>query len=523
MFSTLRRFLCFGVQIFSVFALCFCLVSADNRSLKQAVSYVEQLSQLDSDSEATKPLADLAALQLFKAMQFKSPDIVLPLVSSLSDLSIANQLDYWIELSATMGEPNSLFYLSQAQQDTASQTQFLERAAIAGHTKSQFELALRTSDMSVRLNWLTQSANSQYMPAVIALAKLYYEMGDTKQAKFWLQKSSTQDGFSSFKLAKLEWDSGNTKHAISLFENAEALGYSNAVAYIEAIKASAPISLASWLSKSFTSLSSSNTDEVLSVHSEQCLQNIEIVATNLSSFVQARQFIALFRNDSRVNHLPICIKAITWLANDVLSCAANYKQSGRLSCDWLPVAQQRKIPDFSHLIVFAEQGKANVNNGIMYLDRADQYSVFIHELAHFSGFVDEYALTTDVANYHCTQNTAPNLLLIEDEDYLPPTRAAEWQLFLDQVNQFTTLEEYQSLGRSKTCNNIEKISFKPSNQMTFLEFHDVENIPDIYLMLWLSQLQKWQNQRPVFTNFAIQAWEHNKTDLAIYWESQSSN
>ena len=40
--------------------------------------------------------------------------------------------------------------------------------------------------------------------------------------------------------------------------------------------------------------------------------------------------------------------------------------------------------------MYAKKGKANVHNGIMFIDRQDSYDVFINELAHFAGFIDEY-------------------------------------------------------------------------------------------------------------------------------------
>jgi len=41
------------------------------------------------------------------------------------------------------------------------------------------------------------------------------------------------------------------------------------------------------------------------------------------------------------------------------------------------------------------EGGANVNAGIMYLDVEDNVKVFAHELSHFLGFVDEYAVTVE--------------------------------------------------------------------------------------------------------------------------------
>ena len=107
---------------------------------------------------------------------------------------------------------------------------------------------------------------------------------------------------------------------------------------------------------------------------------------NIESLPQAEYFRSRFVKDPRMNTLSICIYDMTWFDPVDISCDENWQQSGRLGCQLLLLAEKLKKLPFTHLVMFADKGKANVHNGIMFLDRIDTYDVFIHELAHFSGF-----------------------------------------------------------------------------------------------------------------------------------------
>jgi carboxypeptidase C (cathepsin A) len=262
-------------------------------------------------------------------------------------------------------------------------------------------------------------------------------------------------------------------------------------------------------------------------------------------------------------------------------CSSNFDNEARLGCGLYPLSQLKTPLSFTHMVVFAEQGKANVNNGVMFLDQTDTYSVFVHELAHFAGFVDEYALPESLADYHCSKNLAPNLLLsplpeafqIESETdnqndasilvdesmeriqvaqaaavksalskntnalksvqsggqktinsrYLPLERANNWKTALDAHNQLQVLESnnpvLHHIARSRTCKNTQYESFKPTQQMTFLEYHDVPNIPRVYRTLWRQVLVNKANYSAINDNLAIAAFANNDDATAMFWST----
>ncbi|MFT6413918.1 MAG: hypothetical protein ACJASI_002044 [Glaciecola sp.] len=282
--------------------------------------------------------------------------------------------------------------------------------------------------------------------------------------------------------------------------------------------------------------------------------------------MQASAFQEQFEKDKRLADLPLCVLPPIWMQKDSLVCSNNFENKARLGCDLYPLSQLKTPLSFTHMVVFAEQGKANVNNGVMFLDQSDSYSVFVHELAHFAGFVDEYALPDDLANYHCGKNIAPNLLLspmpeavikspnllhgdsgikpqetlaestqsINEEvqlretqaiksRYLPSARANSWQRALDAHNELQVLESnnpvLHHIARSRTCKNTEYKSFKPTQQMTFLEYHDVPNIPKVYRTLWRQSLLKKANYPALNDNLAISAFANNDNEAGIFWSA----
>jgi hypothetical protein len=240
-----------------------------------------------------------------------------------------------------------------------------------------------------------------------------------------------------------------------------------------------------------------------------CLQQILLVSAELESLVQATQFMLLFQADKRLTSLPICIGPQLVFAPNLLPCV-DENQQRRISCDIKPLAAELENKQFTHLVVFAKQGKAYVHNGIMYLDQQDTYDVFVHELAHFAGFVDEYPLSQELAKRVCKEAKAPNLVFKQvsqghiDMQY--------WQ----QLKQKTDV----ALTPARTCDNHTSQAFKPSAKMTFMEYYDVTRIPDFYLAAWQKALQRQQNLTPAFINFAQAFDEQPSASQAQYWRKR---
>jgi len=249
-----------------------------------------------------------------------------------------------------------------------------------------------------------------------------------------------------------------------------------------------------------------------SSQAKTCAQQLQFIASDLSSVVQARQFKAQFEQDPRFENLSICINPVAWLAKSALDCEQR-AASGLIKCDLSAFSKIKKRPSFTHLVVFTESGKAYVQRGVMYLDRSDEYSVFIHELAHFAAFVDEYPLSQQMARIHCILPSAPNLLVNEDDAPLSHTAMQRWH----------AADTDLQVSVSRTCNRQEGVtSFKPSADITFLEHHDTEKIPPIYLELWQQQLEKQDEAIGAAYEFLHLAEQAQWPESIAHWQNMLS-
>ena len=63
---------------------------------------------------------------------------------------------------------------------------------------------------------------------------------------------------------------------------------------------------------------------------------------------------------------------------------------------------------------------------------------------------------------------------------------------------------------ARTCNNVQQKSYKLVNSRTFMEFHDTNNIPDIYRRIWHDQLTNRAHWYPVAV--IIARWHERAAD-----------
>lgn len=243
---------------------------------------------------------------------------------------------------------------------------------------------------------------------------------------------------------------------------------------------------------------------------ESCKQKLLFVTPNIESLVQAENFRMQFAQDQRLNSLSICIYDVTWFDPEDIACEENWQQSGRIGCQLLSVAEKLKKLPFTHLVMFADKGKANVHNGIMFLDRQDTYDVFIHELAHFSGFIDEYPLSKGLAKRVCAGVDAPNMV------FKQITQSEADQHYWQSIG----LQNTSDLYAARTCDNHSTQAFKASNQLTFMEYHDTAFIPAHYLKAWQKQLQKIPNQPSAHINFAQLYEQSNNLSESRFWRAR---
>jgi hypothetical protein len=443
----------------------------------------------------------------------KGSDLAL---EDLAQLAAVNNDLYWLKKAASLQNLHAQLTLADLSEGE-NKERWWQQAAINGHAPSQFELSFLADSTVQRIRYLEQAAMNEHMPAIIALSKYYYENLDTSNALRWLRKAAEFDNASTFKLARMLWKNDYEAEAALAFTKASAVN-SLAIGYVETLKNSARKKLLALVD---------DTSQL----SQQCAQQLQFVANSLDTAVQAEAFKEAFAQDKRLDSLPICVNPIMWLAPKELRCELI---KGRNECDVSAVAKQIFMPSYTHLVFFLDEGKAYVHNGAMYLDAADTYSVFVHELAHFVGFVDEYAVSMSLAQQYCYNSDAPNLMLSDDTDFHKQDKFQLWQLYYAEfksqqatllgeaiINQDENERSMASLkiGASRTCASLKLTTYKPESRLTFMEYHDTQNIPPIYLLMWQDLLEKNHHQIAVSALFQNNAERVNNQRAAEYWSS----
>lgn len=410
---------------------------------------------------------------------------------------------YFLEKLVNLENADAAWLLYQILGEEGASQRFMRLAALGEVAEAQLAFAMSTDSPEKREKWLVRAASQNYVPAQAALADWYLLHGQQQLAKPLLAATATLDMQSAFKYARLLWDEGEFSEAKRHFSFAAKKGHLQAEKALEAINLYTPYSIEQALKQS----PSFNWES-----EEKCLQRIQPFATSLATIMRAHSLYNSFNNDKRLQNLSICLAPPIWLKSDVLSCDPDYKNAGILGCSITPLASIAKKQKFSHAVVVAEQGKANVQNGVMYLDISDAYSVFVHELAHFAGFADEYPIGKGMANRLCDEDGisdfAPPNLIVDSEYWYAPHETVENWLEIDPAT---------IIARAKTCTVLGENSYKPSRRITFMEHHDSGVIPPLYLVLWQQRLEKQNAQRPISMNF-FQAFHNSGNQKeAAHW------
>lgn len=358
---------------------------------------------------------------------------------------------------------------------------WLQTAEQLGSAQASYHLALHTSNKAEKQRLMHRAAKGGVVAAQISLYQHYMGKNSAKSAKKaekWLQIAANHDAKSALLWGKALWRKRHFVDAEQTFTSAVELGNSEAIAYQ---KLASQVLVQGWPVR--ISLPSRT----------HCAMHLRLIADTFESVMQAQQFAHQFHSDVRLQSLPVCLEELSWLPQGQLLCTAKSSENHRISCDIAKIADDFANSKATHGVIFSLQGKAYVHNGLMFLDRTDTYSVFVHELAHFAGFLDEYPLSASLAERICNGKGQANLVI------------------LPQGHRQT------DLSPSRTCDNHPHQAYKLSDKMTFMEYHDQQQIPLRYLRIWRQQLADTQQLTPAYVNFSQYFADQNKTQQAEYW------
>jgi len=121
---------------------------------------------------------------------------------------------------------------------------------------------------------------------------------------------------------------------------------------------------------------------------QQCQNSIQLFATNIANLYQLTDLIKGINQHTIGDY--VCFNQPQYISVKQLDCP--YDENETITCDETIWGKFTPEINSRYIGLMLNKGGANVSNGIMYLDSYDDINVFIHEISHLLGFIDEYAL-----------------------------------------------------------------------------------------------------------------------------------
>lgn len=202
--------------------------------------------------------------------------------------------------------------------------------------------------------------------------------------------------------------------------------------------------------------------DALNVNS-QCLFNVLMMSDHREGLYKLEALAARFNTQPEPKKGVFCFSAPMYVAG-AIECAEQKITIAR--CNWENAQIKRHLPvNFDFAIMMPKQGSANVSDAIMHINAKASYDVFLHELMHFNGFEDEYALPQDKQAWLCKKNgfVAPNLFIAREE--MPPDG---WY-------------------KSQSCQQG-GVAYKPSKNWSIMQYQQV-GLSSQYRLLWLAHIK----------------------------------
>jgi hypothetical protein len=191
----------------------------------------------------------------------------------------------------------------------------------------------------------------------------------------------------------------------------------------------------------------------------ECKNNVLLLADRFSAYQHLNALREKYLLQPEPGQNSFCLSEVYYVGN-ALMCEEGFK--GFAICN---IAQDLPKSDF--LIVMTTNGLANVRGTQMTLTLRSDYDVLVHELMHFSGFEDEYAIYGQKAHWLCNSKglKAPNLFVGSAEN------------------------APQGWVASETCQNGKLDAFKPALKWSKMQFQELP-LSEQYRQLWQKKVQQ---------------------------------
>ncbi|WP_426370517.1 tetratricopeptide repeat protein [Pseudocolwellia sp. HL-MZ7] len=386
------------------------------------------------------------------------------------------------------------------------------------------------------------------------LATIYHIEGDNKQAIYWYKNASKLNHKkASAELIDLYIDEGELLAAKALLF---PLKHEEDALY-KLIDISVSLGDLTLLNELILLIKKSNSNELVKElqryrivdtnlfnrpHSEvlnvnECSNTVQLFATSLSHLNKLDTLLQNIKDHPLSSF--ICFEPPRYISVKQLDC--KYNKGSAIKCDdsiWSHVTSEINT---RYIGLMLDKGGANVDNGILYLDASDNTQVFIHELSHLLGFIDEYPLPVKhkVCQKPQQSSFSHNISIMKPhykgskEEVLDLLeKQVPWFSLIDAATPILikgedkwiigTPESYKlnnenviGLFKSETCDKNKVQAFKPTSTKTSLRYYEESFIP-LYTNLLIQRPDQYL--MPSFHyNVAKALFKKNKENLGLKW------
>lgn len=345
----------------------------------------------------------------------------------------------------------------------------------------------KTSQQSLAWDAHRGEANAQF-----ELGRSYWDQGNRTQAYYWWQQSAYGLNEASIQRLMRYFPAG---HQRWLVLSASA---GNEVSQRQLARTElkdGKLSLSQWMARWELVEEAWISEQVRLLkhyqYSEQCSRTVSVIASGLE---QKPRYLKLL---AAVDESPFKLKnwCMRWTVDESLRCTTQGHRK-RAHCEVEPRTDKK--------VVFATDGIASANNHTLTLTATSSASVIQHELGHWAGFADEYAMSKPLAKHFCSGGYQHQSLNIVVTSVQPSYSAEEVRAIYQRLPWKDALTSWQRIAarqgnkwilgssdkdgpglfEADTCNAVAgKQAWRPVDDSTAMEQHDTEYWPALYYRL----------------------------------------
>lgn len=392
------------------------------------------------------------------------------------------------------------------------------------------------------ITWYQQAIRHKFSPAYVALAKYYFEHDQLAQADEVLTRLEITDVDPSYISVQIL----NIHLAITRGET--SFIQQKVSSFSELLKISEQ---GRDLLENIINYQVLNVDDITK-EPPLCANSIQLFATNFKHLQRLESLIKGIEEHALNEY--VCFSPVRYIALGSLACVT--EQSHAIQCNeknWQYFADSINTRFVGLLL---PEGGANVHMGALYIDANDTVDVFIHEVSHLLGFVDEYSLAKEHAVCSVIQRQAfsENIAVLagtyQGSRSIVRAKILQQLSWGHRVNDSTPiLQLTKKMGLNKpqqwllgtpsqfkheigvftgkTCSNVISNNdsvvinaYKPLMQSTKMEYYSLD-FPKTYLSFL--QENTFRFLMPSFHyNIALAFSQQGDVEQASYWFKQSA-